>query len=116
MLYTCGNPRTFSVTYTSRKPSIFEYILLLLFHQFCLFYKLYYSILFVICLFINFNCFFEDIDECHTIPDLCRNGRCINTLGSYRCICNKGYKPDSSGTRCKGKFLLILMFSIGLIC
>ncbi|PSN36908.1 Fibrillin-2, partial [Blattella germanica] len=41
-----------------------------------------------------------NIDECNTIPDLCRNGRCINTLGSYRCICNKGYKPDHSGTRC----------------
>ena len=43
-----------------------------------------------------------DIDECNTIPNLCRNGRCINTLGSYRCMCNKGYRPDHSGTRCIG--------------
>ncbi|CAB3384639.1 Hypothetical predicted protein [Cloeon dipterum] len=42
-----------------------------------------------------------DIDECSTLPDLCRNGQCVNTLGSYRCICNKGYKLDgSSNTRC----------------
>ncbi|KFM70042.1 Fibrillin-2, partial [Stegodyphus mimosarum] len=42
----------------------------------------------------------RDVDECALMPNLCPNGRCINTLGSYRCICNKGYKPDQSGTRC----------------
>lgn len=43
----------------------------------------------------------HDIDECQTIPDLCRNGRCINTLGSYRCLCNRGYKVDHTGTICR---------------
>ena len=41
----------------------------------------------------------QDIDECKTLPNLCENGQCINTLGSYRCICNKGFKPES-GTKC----------------
>lgn len=43
-----------------------------------------------------------DVDECATMPDLCQNGKCINTLGSYRCICNRGYKADSSGLFCIG--------------
>lgn len=47
---------------------------------------------------------FSDIDECRTIPDLCKNGLCINTLGSYRCVCNKGYKADKTGTQCVGKY------------
>ncbi|XP_072384771.1 fibrillin-1-like [Diabrotica undecimpunctata] len=42
----------------------------------------------------------KDVNECETIPDLCKNGECINTLGSYRCICNKGYRPDPSGLYC----------------
>lgn len=44
-----------------------------------------------------------DINECETLPDLCANGRCINTLGSYRCSCNKAFKVDHTGTHCNGK-------------
>uniref|UniRef100_T1IWH6 Fibrillin-2 n=1 Tax=Strigamia maritima TaxID=126957 RepID=T1IWH6_STRMM len=42
----------------------------------------------------------QDVDECTTMLNLCKNGRCINTLGSYRCMCNRGYKPDYSATHC----------------
>ena len=42
----------------------------------------------------------KDIDECKTLPDLCENGMCVNTLGSYRCICDRGYKPDVTRTQC----------------
>ncbi|UYV63503.1 FBN1 [Cordylochernes scorpioides] len=41
-----------------------------------------------------------DVDECILMPNLCQNGRCINTQGSYRCVCNRGYKPDDSNTHC----------------
>ncbi|XP_054288254.1 fibrillin-2-like [Macrosteles quadrilineatus] len=54
-----------------------------------------------LCLDTGYSIDGSDIDECQTIPDLCRNGRCINTLGSYRCLCNKGYKPDHTGKHCR---------------
>ncbi|RUS90503.1 hypothetical protein EGW08_001771 [Elysia chlorotica] len=42
----------------------------------------------------------KDIDECASMPSACTNGRCLNTMGSYRCVCNTGYKTDSTGKRC----------------
>jgi hypothetical protein len=32
----------------------------------------------------------------------CQHGKCINMVGSYICMCNKGYKTDITGTRCIG--------------
>ncbi|XP_073682563.1 latent-transforming growth factor beta-binding protein 1 isoform X2 [Garra rufa] len=40
-----------------------------------------------------------DIDECQ-IQGVCPNGNCINTMGSYRCICNPGFVPDPTLTTC----------------
>ncbi|XP_040269935.1 fibrillin-1 [Bufo bufo] len=42
----------------------------------------------------------EDIDECHVLHGICRNGQCINERGSYKCECNPGYIPDVTGTSC----------------
>ncbi|KAK6492730.1 fibrillin-2 [Huso huso] len=41
-----------------------------------------------------------DIDECKVMPNLCRNGQCINTMGSFRCLCKLGYTTDITGTTC----------------
>ncbi|KAF3821503.1 hypothetical protein GH733_009545 [Mirounga leonina] len=42
----------------------------------------------------------RDINECALDPDICANGICENLRGSYRCNCNSGYEPDSSGRNC----------------
>ncbi|PIO37544.1 hypothetical protein AB205_0029490 [Aquarana catesbeiana] len=42
----------------------------------------------------------RDIDECKVLPNLCKNGQCINTIGSFRCHCNLGYTTDITGTTC----------------
>lgn len=34
------------------------------------------------------------------MPNACPNGRCINTMGSYRCLCSNGYRVDASGSQC----------------
>jgi len=41
-----------------------------------------------------------DIDECNEGTSLCdTNAKCINTNGSYECICNSGY--EGSGLTCR---------------
>lgn len=40
------------------------------------------------------NCL--DIDECSADPDMCpENSQCVDTLGSYECVCYFGYKMDA---------------------
>ncbi|XP_038076018.1 fibrillin-2-like isoform X1 [Patiria miniata] len=41
----------------------------------------------------------KDVDECLDNP--CRNGRCINMEGTYRCDCNTGYIPSIDGKQCR---------------
>ena len=42
----------------------------------------------------------SDIDECGQDGVCPPPGTCINTLGSYRCLCPKGHKLDPTGTYC----------------
>ncbi|XP_064408698.1 latent-transforming growth factor beta-binding protein 4 [Latimeria chalumnae] len=41
----------------------------------------------------------QDINECLE-GRLCQNGECINTRGSYSCVCKAGYILDSSSSSC----------------
>ncbi|RVE49628.1 hypothetical protein evm_005760 [Chilo suppressalis] len=42
----------------------------------------------------------KDLDECKVRPDVCRDGRCVNTDGSFRCECAAGYTLDATGLAC----------------
>ncbi|KAM8860153.1 latent-transforming growth factor beta-binding protein 1 isoform 2-T2 [Spinachia spinachia] len=41
----------------------------------------------------------QDFDECQ-LQGVCLNGNCLNTVGSYRCMCKPGYIPDPTLTTC----------------
>ncbi|XP_068597526.1 latent-transforming growth factor beta-binding protein 1 [Brachionichthys hirsutus] len=41
----------------------------------------------------------QDLDEC-LLHGVCPNGNCLNTIGSYRCMCKPGYVPDPTLTTC----------------
>uniref|UniRef100_A0A663F154 Latent transforming growth factor beta binding protein 4 n=1 Tax=Aquila chrysaetos chrysaetos TaxID=223781 RepID=A0A663F154_AQUCH len=45
-----------------------------------------------------------DVDECRRSPRPCPNGRCENSVGSYRCLCSPGYRPSAAGTDCQGQW------------
>ncbi|KAM7385050.1 hypothetical protein PAMP_001148 [Pampus punctatissimus] len=45
----------------------------------------------------------QDLDECQ-LQGVCPNGNCLNTMGSYRCMCKPGYVPDPTLTTCISKF------------
>uniref|UniRef100_A0A8C2EZW0 Fibrillin 2b n=1 Tax=Cyprinus carpio TaxID=7962 RepID=A0A8C2EZW0_CYPCA len=40
------------------------------------------------------------IDECIVNGVMCRNGRCVNTDGSFQCICNAGFEISPDGKNC----------------
>ena len=42
-------------------------------------------------------------DLCSNFEHLCQNGRCVNTPGSYRCDCDKGYRLTRDGM-CVGTY------------
>lgn len=42
----------------------------------------------------------EDINECEEHENICKNGHCTNTFGSFMCSCNEGFRLDESGVVC----------------
>lgn len=46
------------------------------------------------------------MDECQNDPELCTNGVCRNTQGSFECICGKGYVLAKGTTACIGTVLV----------
>lgn len=54
--------------------------------------------------------FWSDIDECSTQRGLCRNGQCVNTVGTFLCVCNDGYELTLDGRMCAGTELKLSIF------
>lgn len=52
-------------------------------------------------LFSSILSILTDINECER-PANCQRGRCINSMGSYHCECQKGYMLIG-GRRCQGR-------------
>ncbi|XP_054842527.1 fibrillin-2 [Eublepharis macularius] len=44
--------------------------------------------------------FYKDINECKAFPGMCTNGKCRNTIGSFKCRCNNGFALDMEERNC----------------
>ena len=44
-----------------------------------------------------------DVDECTGTPGICGGGTCVNTIGSYSCMCDEGYELNMTETECVSK-------------
>lgn len=54
----------------------------------------------ILCYSSTIDFWISDINECDK-PGFCsKPGRCVNTLGSFKCICPRRFKLDSTGTYC----------------
>lgn len=50
----------------------------------------------------------SDVDECELNQNLCLNGQCINSIGSFSCRCNSGFSVKRGTPGCTGKNLIYI--------
>ena len=56
-----------------------------------------------------------DIDECSD-PQVHRcQHSCVNTIGSFHCVCDPGYTLDTNGKTCTGKLQLHIILQQTLL-
>lgn len=53
---------------------------------------------------------FTDIDECASVECPSELHECLNTLGSYICVCTSGYNEISSG-HCEGGHVKLVVYN-----
>jgi hypothetical protein len=42
-------------------------------------------------------------NECEEIPNVCSHGDCVDTEGSYLCLCHQGFQASADQTLCMGE-------------
>ena len=52
----------------------------------------------------SFLCTISDQNECLT-RDICGDGTCTNTEGSFKCTCNRGFEPGPQEI-CEGAVII----------
>ena len=57
----------------------------------------------------------SDIDECLRDSSLCDHN-CTNTVGSYDCVCDEGYKLMLGTGECKGKCHVLPQLPMRITC
>lgn len=55
-----------------------------------------------VCVYRAVCLFLPDLDECVANGRICNNGRCVNTVGSFHCVCNAGFDISVDGKNCQG--------------
>ena len=60
---------------------------------------------------MQFFYFLVDVNECKENKTLCSNEveNCVNTLGSYMCVCVTGYSMSANGT-CEGNIYIYILY------
>ena len=98
------HPSTYVIQYTSTyvSHSIIQYTSFNICHSIHFNVSFSYSIHFLQCMLTLCHCCVADINECMLFPNLCVNGRCRNTIGSFLCTCNKGFALADDGKNCTG--------------
>ena len=56
----------------------------------------------------------SDIDECAAAKNACplKNTYCLNTVGSFKCLCSPGYSPvynDTQLSSCRGRTVIFII-------
>ena len=44
------------------------------------------------------------MNECKSDDPMCPNGKCVNMDGSYKCICNSGFRQSPNQQICYGLY------------
>lgn len=64
---------------------------------------------------MNNKCFLNtDVDECEINNGECSH-QCVNNVGSYECVCPKGFKVEINQRNCVGMSLILFIYTITLI-